>query len=282
MLSLLLWFLATFSIGRFVEILPVVDSFSFHTVAFVGSNKNAAPWLLMRMAKKNKSSSKTTSPGVGAGGPSSESNSDWESLPAEVLTDEGDDDDDDDEDWIPDRYKNRPTPYTDDEEAVIEAMGGKQKTARTYSREPGYLGDSTLEDICTDYSVPICYLADVLCTWGAPIPINPQSLLGDLVTGEQAFAILEAINSLDVAALHDRYSDVTLQQLCYEWDINLNDAFAMAMKEGWNLPFGVQTFLRVDQERELLRVLVDPDSIKIEPNRGDPYEDDTIYFEQNA
>jgi hypothetical protein len=272
-------FVALFSF--LFELLPIVDSFC--AVGSVGStSKQHHALLVLVMAKR----SKTTA----SGGPSSEesgTNNDdknaWESLPAELLPDVDDEGDDDDEDWIPDRHKNRPSPYTDEEEALIEAMGGKQqKKDRTYRREDGYLGDSTLEDICTDYSVPICYLADVLCTWGIPIPINPQSMLGDLVTGEQAFAVLEAINSLDVSALYDRYSDFSLQQVCNEWDINLNDAFSLAMKEGWNLPFGVQTFLRTDQERELLRVMVDPDAIRMEPLRGDPYEDENIYFEQNA
>jgi hypothetical protein len=91
--------------------------------------------------------------------------------------------------------------------------------------------------------------------WGVPIPINIDDRLGDLVTGEQAFALLEAVNSLDVAQLHDRYSNTSLLTLCYEWDIDLQKAFEMAMKEGWSLPFGVQTCLRVEQESELLRVL---------------------------
>ena len=148
---------------------------------------------------------------------------------------------------------NRPSPYTDEEEEIIAAMGGKSKQQRR--REPGFLGDSTLVEICTDYSVPISYLADVLCMWGVPVPINIYDRLGDLVTGEQAFAIVEAVNTLDVAALHDRYSNTNIQQLCYEWDIDILKAFEMAMKEGWSLPFGVQTCLRVEQERELLRVL---------------------------
>lgn len=147
---------------------------------------------------------------------------------------------------------NRPSPYTDEEEEIIAAMGGKSRQRR---REPGFLGDSTLVEICTDYSVPISYLADVLCMWDVPVPININDRLGDLVTGEQAFAIVEAVNTLDVAALHDRYSNTNIQQLCYEWDIDIQKAFEMAMKEGWSLPFGVQTCLRVEQERELLRVL---------------------------
>ena len=148
------------------------------------------------------------------------------------------------------------SPYTEEEEELIISMGGKTEPG-TSKREPGFLGDSTLEEIATDYSVPVCYLADVLCMWGVPVPINVHDRLGDLVTGEQAFAILEAVNSLDVAALHDRYSNTSLLNLCNEWDIDITEAFEMAMKEGWSLPFGVHTVLRIEQEDELLRVLGD-------------------------
>ena len=167
---------------------------------------------------------------------------------------------------------NRPSPYTDEEEEIIAAMGGKSKQRR---REPGFLGDSTLVEICTDYSVPISYLADVLCMWDVPVPININDRLGDLVTGEQAFAIVEAVNTLDVAALHDRYSNTNLLQLCYEWDIDIQPAFEMAMKEGWSLPFGVQTCLRVEQERELLRVLGSQAGL-VDRADDDEYDDDYV------
>jgi len=152
--------------------------------------------------------------------------------------------------------------YTEEEEDVIRAMGGKTRwqqqssSSGTRKREPGFLGDCTLQEIATDYSVPVCYLADVLCMWGVPVPINVHDRLGDLVTGEQAFSVLEAINTLDVSALHDRYSNQSLIHLCGDYDIDLSEAFEMAMKEGWSLPFGVQTVLRVEQEEELLRVLL--------------------------
>ena len=149
---------------------------------------------------------------------------------------------------------SRVSPYTEEEEQVIDAMGGKAKTS-SRKRESGFLGDSTLKEIAMDYSVPVCYLADVLCMWGVPVPININDRLGDLVTGEQAFAILEAVNSLDVAALNDRYSNQSLITVCNEWNIDVSEGFQMAMKEGWSLPFGVHTVLRVEQEEELLRVL---------------------------
>ena len=204
---------------------------------------------------------------------------DWFDGQAELVADEGDNDDD--ADWIPDREQARrrraqsyqtaaaspsqqqvqdaPPPqgsmYTEEEEALIAAMGGKFRDSPSSKREDGFLGDSTLQEIATDYSVPVCYLADVLVMWGTPVPINIHDRLGDLVTGEQAFALVEAIYSLDISALHDRYSNQSLMSVCDDYDIDLKDAFEMAMKEGWSLPFGVQTCLRVEQEEELIRVL---------------------------
>jgi hypothetical protein len=148
---------------------------------------------------------------------------------------------------------SRKSPYTDEEEELIEAMGGRNLNKQS-KREEGFLGDSTLKEIATDYSVPICYLADVLCMWKVPVPINIHDRLGDLVTGEQAFALVEAIHTLDMGALNDRYSNLNLLQICSGWNIDINEAFQFAMKEGWSLPFGVRTNLRVEQEDELLRV----------------------------
>lgn len=150
--------------------------------------------------------------------------------------------------------KERPSPYTEEEEELIAAMGGKEKKEKAAAREIGYLGDSTLREIARDYSVPICYLADVLAMWGVPVPINVNDRLGDLVTGEQAFALVEAVNTLDMGYLNDRYSNQNLLQVCDGWDIDIKDAFEFAMSEGWSLPFGVRTNLRVEQEDELLRV----------------------------
>lgn len=145
--------------------------------------------------------------------------------------------------------------YTDEEEELISILGGKDASSSSSKREDGFLGDSTLREISMDFQVPICYLADVLCGWGVPPPIEPNAILGDMITGEQAFALLEAIHTLDVGSLNDRYADYDLQTLCFEYDIELSDGFEMAMKEGWNLPFGVRSFLRVEQEEYLIEKL---------------------------
>mmetsp|Transcript_12158 Transcript_12158/g.17489 ORF Transcript_12158/g.17489 Transcript_12158/m.17489 type:complete len:524 (+) Transcript_12158:196-1767(+) len=182
------------------------------------------------------------------------------------------------------RRRGGPSVYTAEEEELIASMGGMgppppppgrpstqefaeagtQSAMRKYPqsgpmppqfREEGYLGDSTLKEISMDYGIPITYLADVLATWGVPIPIDPNSRLGDMVTGEQAFAILEAIHTLDVAELHERYAEDDLMNLCDYYDLDIKLAFDFCMQRGWALPFGVRTFLRVEQEAELLDAL---------------------------
>jgi hypothetical protein len=174
----------------------------------------------------------------------------------------------------------RPSAYTDDEEEIIAAMGGKTHQSQR-KREAGFMGDSTLAEISTDYSVPICYLADVLCMWGVPAPIHVYDRLGDLVTGEQAFSIVEAVNSLDIAALNDRYSNTSLIQLAAEWDIDLQAAFEMVMKEGWSLPFGVQTCLRVEQEEELIRVLGNPMAMRRDGLHGDEEDEEELEIDDD-
>jgi len=132
-----------------------------------------------------------------------------------------------------------------------QMFGGQQQF-----REDGFLGDSTLKEISLDYGVPIPYLADVLAGWGTPVPIDPDMRLGDMVTGEQAFAVLEAIHTLDIAELHERYSEENLMNICDYYDIDLKEAFEFCVEgRGWALPFGVRTFLRVEQEEELLDAL---------------------------
>lgn len=138
------------------------------------------------------------------------------------------------------------------EESIPGVMSSSSSSNR---REDGYLGDSTLREISLDYGVPIPYLADVLANWGIPVPIDPNVRLGDMVTGEQAFAILEAIHTLDVASLHERYSEEDLLGLCDCYDINLQLAFEFCLERGYALPFGVRTFLRVIQEEDLIATL---------------------------
>ena len=129
------------------------------------------------------------------------------------------------------------------------------------TREEGFLGDCTLQEISMDYSVPMFYLADVLCSWGVPPPIEVDAKLGDLVIGEQAFSILEALTSFDPADMYAMFSDSTLASLAdnYGDHIQLRELYQVAVSEGFSLPFGVHSRLRHEYV-EILDRYFDPDS----------------------
>ena len=149
-----------------------------------------------------------------------------------------------------------PSVYTQEEEELITSMGGRKgPRSQTQFREEGFLGDSTLLEISRDYGVPVPWLADTIASWSVPVPIDPRARLGDLVTGEQAFAVLEAVLTLDVGVLHSMYAEDDLATLCDIYDIEVKDAYELCVDRGWMLPFGVRTFLRIEQEEQLLEKL---------------------------
>lgn len=172
--------------------------------------------------------------------------------------------------------------YDDEGEELIRLMGGKgeqqgqasstrttntdnandkpssSKNSGTSGRQPGYLGDSTIREISLDFQCPVCYIADVLCGWGVPPPIDIDGTpVGSLITGEQAYSLVEALNTLDMAKIWERYSDDTIMEICNDFEIDLKDAFEFSIKKKYNLPFGVRTHLRVEQEEELIEALSD-------------------------
>eukprot|EP00968_Pinguiococcus_pyrenoidosus_P004261 scaffold285_cov304-Pinguiococcus_pyrenoidosus.AAC.21 len=54
---------------------------------------------------------------------------------------------------------------------------------------------------------------------------HQQARLGDLVTAEQAFALLEALTSLDRADVHDDYIEETLDELAEIFGASIADIF---------------------------------------------------------
>uniref|UniRef100_A0A7S2L468 Uncharacterized protein n=1 Tax=Leptocylindrus danicus TaxID=163516 RepID=A0A7S2L468_9STRA len=165
-------------------------------------------------------------------------------------------DDEDEEDPLARAHDPSPKAWDDPNELkkVITGSGDKQQNAR----EEGYLGDSTLNEIASDYSIPSFYLADIVCSWGVSPPIDMDMKLGDVLLGEQAFALLEALNSFDPSDLYDLYSRYDLRSFAGEYDVEMKNVFEFAVKEGFSLPFGVHSRLRKDQV-EMLERYFDPD-----------------------
>ena len=142
-------------------------------------------------------------------------------------------------------------------------------------------GEQRICDIARDYMFPVAYIADVLVSMGASPPIRDEDTIGDLVDGEQTFALLEALNTLDGADLESVYVSYTLEEAADMIDVPVAEVFAYCSDNDFSLPHGITTQLRKDQFDKIVEALQDNDSLPLKPlqspyssNEEDDDEDD--------
>jgi predicted DNA-binding ribbon-helix-helix protein len=103
--------------------------------------------------------------------------------------------------------------------------------------------------------VPISWIGDALCNFGVPPPIQWTARMGDLIDGEQAFEILEAMHGWDHSIMYDMYTWDSLRELAASHELDLGDVLQVCDEEGFALPFGLRSHLRVEQYARLMRRL---------------------------
>lgn len=112
-----------------------------------------------------------------------------------------------------------------------------------------------MEQVAKGYQVPIHWLGDALCNFGAPPPIRWGARIADLVDGEAAFQLLEAIWGWDHTLIFDMYSWESISELAYNHDLEVGDVLRVCDEENFVLPFGARTRLRVEHHARLMRRL---------------------------
>ena len=108
----------------------------------------------------------------------------------------------------------------------------------------GYIGGSTLEDISSDYNVPLQYIVDCCMNFGAESPVQPTDLLGHLINGEDIFSLLEVLNSYDNTIIDDIYSTFTVVTLAERLNVEVEEVFAILFAEGGGTGLGVRSQLK--------------------------------------
>lgn len=103
----------------------------------------------------------------------------------------------------------------------------------------------TLFEIANCYHFSLAFLGDYVCQLGCPAPIDINAKLGDMLTGEQIFSLLEAINTLDPYESNIDFDSTTLRDIARELDISSEKAIDICESEGFNLPFGLDTICHI-------------------------------------
>ena len=150
----------------------------------------------------------------------------------------------------------------DDDDVNYWADDADDENALTFSTEKATLsgvgdafGDLTVEQVAVDYRFPVAYVADVITGFGVQPPISDAAVIRDLLDADQAFALLEAVTSLDASEVDDAYVSFGLDGCARRLEADLAEVFALCVDNNFALPHGVETRLRRDQFDTIARTL---------------------------
>ena len=119
-------------------------------------------------------------------------------------------------------------------------VGGKDNS-KYYS-----ISDLSLQEISDATSFSLDYLGDFMIQLGCPAPLNIDEKIGNLLTGNQVYELLEAINTLDPYDADIGYDSVSVKELADELDVNINRILKIIGRENFHLPYGLETVLHRD------------------------------------
>ena len=150
----------------------------------------------------------------------------------------------------------------DDDDVNYWADDDNDENALTFSTEKATLsgvgdafGDLTVGQVAVDYRFPVAYVADVITGFGVQPPISDEAVIKDLLDADQAFALLEAVTSLDASEVDDAYVSFGLDGCARRLEADLAEVFALCVDNNFALPHGVETRLRRDQFDTIARTL---------------------------
>ena len=125
----------------------------------------------------------------------------------------------------------------------------------------GSLGDDkstiamqTLREVSESYLFSLSFLGDYVVQLGVRPPVDVDAKIGDFLTSEQAYSLLEALTSLDPFESNIEYDSMAADELARELQMSVDDFCFLCDAERLNLPYGMDTVLHqsvVEKIREV-------------------------------
>jgi hypothetical protein len=101
----------------------------------------------------------------------------------------------------------------------------------------------TLREISESYLFSLSFLGDYVVQLGVRPPIDVDAKVGDMMTSEQAFSLLEALTSLDPYESNIEYDSLAADELAQELGLSVEKFCYICEAEKLNLPYGMDTVL---------------------------------------
>lgn len=116
------------------------------------------------------------------------------------------------------------------------------------------ISKQSLRDISESYHFSLAYLGDFLMQMGCTTPIDIDTSIDNMLTGEQIYSLLQALTSLDVYESNAEYDSISMQELSEELGISRKKLLKMCSNENINLPFGYNTILHTSIVEQLRKI----------------------------
>ena len=122
------------------------------------------------------------------------------------------------------------------------------------------IAQMSVREIADSYQFSLPFLGDFMVQLGCACPLDIDVRISTLLTGEQIFSVLNALNTLDAYETNAGYDSMSLLELADSLRLSKEKMLRIARVEGVNLPFGMATILhlsvvdkikkRIDSEEE--------------------------------
>lgn len=130
----------------------------------------------------------------------------------------------------------------------------------------------TLREISESYLFSLSFLGDYVVQLGVRPPIDVDAKVGDFLTSEQAYSLLEALTSLDPYESNIEYDSMTATEVANELGLSTEDFCFICDGERLNLPYGMDTVLHQSVVEKIREVVEYDDYRHLDHQRQDEAE----------
>lgn len=116
------------------------------------------------------------------------------------------------------------------------------------------LGKLSLTEISDAYQFSLSFLGDFAAQLGCLTPVDIETNIENIMTGEQIFTLLTALNSLDPLDSNAGYDSVSVIELASDMNVSTQKIVEICIGEQIGLPYGVRTVLHLDVVDQIKRV----------------------------